>query len=117
MVRPLKVVHMAKWDLTNGPGLKVLNRKERWYGGGYCSICGDRSENLVPRAVRFWDCDDGWTMGVLCCYCLDDVRDRGPKPDDYAVLIRSERTDPLRIDIESTFGDLDGAYADDRDRS
>jgi hypothetical protein len=97
--------------IEGGPGLKVLNRKERWYGGGYCGICGSRE--VVPTAVRYWDCDDGWLMGVLCEYCLDDARERGPQPDDYAYRPPAdELTHADKIDILAELGDLDNAYSE-----
>ena len=102
------------YDLRNGKGLKVLNRRERWYGGGYCGICGHTGDDLVPRAVRYWDCDDGWKAGVLCSYCLDECRDRGPEPGDYAY--RGEEDTRTRTDVLATYADLDACYADTLDR-
>lgn len=90
--------------------VKVLS-KERWFGGGYCKICGDRGEHLVPRAVRFWDPDDGWKMGPLCCFCLDEAAARGPRDDDYAVVVRKDAEEKAqRIDVLSVMGDLDSTY-------
>jgi len=49
-----------------GPGLRTYGLS-RWWGAGYCGVCGTRDESdLVPQAVRWWDPDDGWRMGVLC---------------------------------------------------
>lgn len=102
---------------TSGKGLKVLSTA-RWFGPGYCGICGTREEGgefgLIARAVRYWDCDDGWRMGVLCVGCGEEATDRGPEEGDYALTI----PDPFdidtgeRIDITVQLGDLDGAYSD-----
>jgi hypothetical protein len=110
----------------NGPGLKKLGnaKSERWYGPGYCGICGNRE--VVPVAVRYWDPDDGWRMGVLCEGCGADCTDRGPKPDDFAVHVEELKKEglnariagngidaqALRIDMMAQLTDLDGAYAD-----
>lgn len=92
----------------NGPGLRVLSTA-RWYGPGYCGICGTRDETLlIPQAVRWWDPDDGWKSGVLCTYCGEDARERGPQPGDYAY----RRRDPMRVDIAYSMGDEDGAFSD-----
>ena len=98
----------------NGPGLKAFGTEE-WYGPGYCGICG---ADPVPQAVRWWDCDDGWRMGVLCVSCADEARERGPQPDDYAVVTRdTEELDSAdRIDILHSMGDDDAAYSDSQDR-
>lgn len=103
---------MTTKTLENGPGLKWLNRKERWYGGGYCGICGDT--NVIPRACRYWDCDDGWRHGVLCEGCADDAQHRGPQPEDYAY--QEDADSAVRIDVESAYGDSDSAYAQSQDR-
>ena len=66
-----------------GPGLVPLN-DSIWYGGGYCGLCGERGKLLVPQAVRYWDVDDGWKVGVLCVYCGPEVAERGPRPTDHA---------------------------------
>lgn len=89
-----------------GKGLRPLS-SEQWYGPGYCGICGDRGESLVPQAVRFWDPDDGWKMGVLCVGCGADARENGPKQEDYAY----QTANPIKIDIEASMGDLDAAWS------
>lgn len=91
----------------NGKGLKVLSC-EKWYGPGYCGICGDRGEALIPQAVRFWDPDDGWKMGVLCGGCGIDAAENGPEPEDYAY----RKSDSLKIDVGISMGDLDAAWSD-----
>ena len=99
---------------TNGPGLKYLNTKQVWWGGCYCGICGSRNESeLIPRAVRYWDADDGWKMGILCQECTDEARDRGPRKGGYAYPLPPEEVSKgERIDILAEYGDLDGAYSD-----
>jgi hypothetical protein len=96
----------------NGPGLRIIGR-ERWYGPGYCGICGSR--DVVPVAVRYWDPDDGWRMGVLCGGCGEDCSERGPRPDDYACRTTDIVEQAQRIDVLSELVDLDGAYADQMD--
>lgn len=105
---------MHEMGMRDGPGLKVLKNRERWYGPGYCGICGERGPELVPRAVRWWDPDDGWKMGVLCSYCLDEAQERGPRESDYAVAVLRERAQQKaeRIDVTAELCDLDGAYSD-----
>lgn len=88
------------------PGLIVLS-KEKWYGGGYCGICGNGE--VVPQAVRYWDCDDGWKVGVLCEYCQEEALVRGPRVDDYA--FPGEKEQKLKIDINASLGDLDSTYS------
>ena len=90
-------------------GLKVLST-ETWYGSGYCGICGDR-DTIIPNAVRYWDCDDGWRMGVLCPCCTDDCKARGPKPGDYAYTRGHEEISD-HLDILADCGDLDGACSE-----
>jgi len=97
----------------NGPGLRVLGTT-RWYGGGYCGVCGSRGEDLVARAVRWWDPDDGWCLGVLCVTCGEEAAARGPRPTDYA-MATDAGADPDAIDT-SAADDADAAYADDLDR-
>lgn len=110
----------------NGPGLKKLGKAsdERWYGPGYCGICGSRTfaENphdrgVVPLAVRYWDPDDGWKMGVLCVGCGEDCTSHGPRPDDFACREQAHILAAERIDIlnELYAGDLDGVWADQDD--
>jgi hypothetical protein len=95
---------------TPGPGLKILS-KAKWYGPGYCGVCGTRGDELIPQSVRYWDSDDGWRMGVLCSYCGEECAARGPRPDDYAVATR-QPNNAQRIDVSVSLGDLDGAYSD-----
>ncbi len=99
----------------NGPGLRVLNRTECWYGPGYCGICGTRGDELIPRAVRYWDPYDGWRTGVLCSYCADECRVRGPQADDYAVVTQAQHADPLIIDTLASLGDLDAMHTETDD--
>ena len=97
------------------PGVKVLS-SERWWGPGYCGVCGTRDETeLLPRAVRYWDPDDGWKMGVLCEGCTEECYYRGPRPSDYAVVTRHEDgalSADEKIDLLVELEDLDGVYAD-----
>jgi hypothetical protein len=101
---------------ANFPGLKSLGTATYW-GGCYCKICGDRDyekeepyyQGLVPRHVRFWDCDDGWKSGVLCKHCLDEVAHRGPKDDDYAVVTQANASND---EVVSAMADLLGDDAD-----
>lgn len=71
----------------NGAGLKVIS-SDVWYGSGYCGVCG--TTDVVPVAVRYWDCDDGWRVGVLCAECGKECSDRGPQDDDYAVKLAKQ---------------------------
>ncbi len=53
----------------------------------YCGICGhtpgERDEpNRGP--LRYWEPDDGWTIGTLCRWCAEEYLDTVPSPDDYA---------------------------------
>jgi hypothetical protein len=96
----------------NGAGLRIVGR-ERWYGPGYCGVCGSRE--VVPVAVRYWDPDDGWRMGVLCTGCGEDCSERGPRPGDYACRTRDIAEQAQRVDLLSELVDLDGAYADQMD--
>lgn len=104
----------------NGPGLKIVgDKKQKWYGGGYCAICGHTGESLVPVRVRFWDCDDGWKSGVLCVYCGIDASERGPQPDDYAMQVLSEKVEEKKqkMDIldEVLMGDDDAIQTETED--
>jgi hypothetical protein len=89
------------------PGLRYLSA-ETWYGPGYCGICGT-TKALIARPTRFWDPDDGWRVGVLCAYCTEDVRDRGPQPGDYAYR---RRNDGEIIDAVASISDMDGVYSE-----
>ena len=97
-----------------GPGLKILSR-ERWYGGGYCGICGSRGDELIPQAVRYWDPDDGWRVGTLCSYCGEEAAARGPQVGDYAH--KGEDDQAARIEAGVVYGDLDSTYSDSMDES
>lgn len=96
--------------MTMKTGLKILSTKQ-WYGSGHCGICGDK-ENIVPQAVRYWDPDDGWKVGVLCGPCSADCESRGPRRGDYAYRESSDQK--LKIDALSSVSgdDLDGLWAD-----
>ena len=54
----------------------------------HCGICGrvPKSDQEEPNwaPVRWWDPDDGWRIGSLCRWCIDEVGDRQPRPTDYA---------------------------------
>lgn len=90
--------------------VKLLS-KEVWYGQhGCCDVCGDTT-NLIPRAVRFWDPDDGWRVGVLCLWCTKDREQRGPKPQDYAYAKRN-RGSSLDAIAEICGNDMDAMCAD-----
>lgn len=99
---------------TEGIGLHYMNTKDTWYGSfGGCGVCGTSSPNhIIPRQVRYWDCDDGWKIGVLCDDCTNDVRDRGPQPNDFA--FRGEDTE-FESDVADTLaelGDLDAVASE-----
>jgi hypothetical protein len=99
----------------NGPGLKVVgDLTQRWYGPGYCGICGNKSESLVPVRVRWWDCDDGWKTGVLCVGCGLEASARGPKPTDYASRQHDQAEHASMLDEidELLAGDDDGAQTE-----
>lgn len=91
-------------------GLRVLSGTH-WHGPGYCGICGDRGPSLEPKAVRWWDPDDGWKMGALCVGCAEGAKLRPPRPEDYAF---EKVYDSDRIDIAVELDDLDGAYSNNR---
>ena len=111
-----------------GPGLKILDRSTVWYGPGHC--CGRKCISgfyLIPQAVRFWDPNHGWKVGVLCTFCGLEAARRGPKPDDYATTPRvwdpcdgsesmtlTERDcrDLIDLDAEVSAGDLDHRVED-----
>jgi hypothetical protein len=104
----------------DGPGLKKIGN-EKWYGPGYCGICGCRKcvddgdeYGLVPQAVRYWDPDDGWRMGVLCVGCGEDCYRRGPQPGDYASQVLDGESQAEGIDTLADLydRDLDGVYSD-----
>ena len=65
----------------------------------YCNICGDVDCELTVR--RYWDCDDGWTIGKLCSYCWDDIKDCKPDPEDFAFEKAGEYyTESQPLDME-----------------
>jgi hypothetical protein len=94
------------WLRNQGPGLRYLSN-EKWYGPGYCGICGT-TRDIIARPTRFWDPDDGWRVGVLCVCCTRGVRDRGPQPEDYAYR---RRDDAGAIDAAASVSDADGVYS------
>ena len=59
-----------------------------------CSICGSQPEDFrTPMnfgPIRYWEPDDGWTIGTLCRSCYLDYGNAQPKPDDYAYSVRDE---------------------------
>jgi len=66
--------------------------------------------------VRYWDADDGWRVGVLCVHCGLDAAECGPKPDDYAVVVkRGTDTGILAAMVAANGDDLDAAYTDCED--
>lgn len=89
--------------------MKVIGDGGVWYGSGYCGVCGDL--NIEPLAVRYWDCDDGWRVGVLCACCADECHDRGPQPDDYAYSSVKHAQQAEIIDMTADVADADCAYA------
>ena len=99
----------------NGPGLKVLS-PHRWFGGGYCGICGESDEvaGLVPRCVRYWDPDDGWKVGILCVHCAPHIARRGPQPDDSAYPRRQRQVERITAYATEELGsDLDDLIGED----
>ncbi len=99
---------------TDGAGLRVYPRSTDgpWYGPGYCGVCGTRGDSLIPQAVRWYDPDDGWKMGVLCGDCGEEVREQGPRAEDYAVVTGKVILQAERIDVNVSHGDEDSAYSD-----
>ena len=97
----------------NGAGLKVLST-ERWYGPGYCCICGG---SPVPQAVRYWDPDDGWKLGVLCEGCGAEACERGPREGDFACAESVSVPRKDAIDTLAQLGDMDNAYTEAEDLS
>lgn len=69
----------------------------------YCGICG-RTPRCAPEGMRadhpnrptadeslpnfgpvkWWDPDDGWKIGTLCTFCMEEVTNDKPKEGDYA---------------------------------
>jgi hypothetical protein len=95
-----------------GVGLKVVS-ESTWYGShAECDVCGSSSKaRFVPRMVRYWDCDDGWTLGTLCTDCGEEAADRGPIPSDYAYS-KARRTGMLDVLGDVLGDDLDGLWAE-----
>lgn len=96
----------------DGPGLKTQGTR-RWYGGGYCGICGNSktegSTPLIGQPVHWWDPDDGWKFGVLCADCGTDAAARGPRRGDFA--FRERCAHPLcQLDIREASA---GRWLDD----
>jgi hypothetical protein len=93
----------GKREQPKGPGIRQLgNGREPYYGKGYCGCCGGEP---VPVAVRWWDCDDGWKVGVLCAGCAEEIAARGPRAEDFACRTRgaagAAAYDARRIDVEA----------------
>ena len=112
---------MRKLTHQEGSGLKILDRSTAWYGIGSCGVCGDSGSALVPLAVRFWDPDDGWKVGVLCTYCGEECSHRGPMPTDYAAtpamfqgqeITQQDCAALLDLDAALSAGDLDHMATD-----
>jgi hypothetical protein len=87
----------------------------KWYGSGYCGICG--STSVIARACRWWDPDDGWKYGVLCGHCTADAESRPPRPKDYAFAdsygedVVVNKADEIDVLSELLDGDEDGVLA------
>ena len=67
----------------------------------YCRICGSRpntSTDEPNRVMRFWEPDDGWTIGALCRYCAEGYGDAQPHPDDYAYTTTNGACDAEETD-------------------
>ena len=80
---------MPTKTLTDG-AFKRLNAARISYN--YCGVCGHipQSGDEPNRApLRWWDPDDGWKIGTLCRWCAEEVLDRKPAPEDYAVATRA----------------------------
>ena len=101
-----------EYPVDPGPGLRVLGNDNDppWYGSGGCYVCGSSGPDLIPRAVRFWDPDDGWRIGVLCSYCAGDCAMRGPHENDYAYC-KAGMADGIAAVVEACAGDMDGTAA------
>ena len=100
-------MHHHRFLRKKYPGLRYLGT-ETWYGPGHCAECGT-TEDLIAYPTRFWDPDDGWRVGVLCAYCTEYIRDRGPRPDYYAFR-RREKAEA--IDTVASIADADGVYSE-----
>lgn len=95
--------------MVKAEGLVDLSRK-KWWSPGYCGICGHRGESLMPRLCRYWDADDGWRTGILCFGCRADAAERGPRPDDYAVVTAKDPDRAAKVDLLATLGDDDACH-------
>ena len=85
------------------------------YGAGYCGVCGDTGPALVPRLARWWDCDDGWRVGVLCSYCFGDAEKRPPRRTDYAYKGERRGRELAGVLVEVFGEDVDGVIAEMED--
>ena len=60
----------------------------------YCGICGRVPETNLDEPnwapVRWWDPDDGWKIGTLCRWCLEEYQNVKPKTTDFAWRSRNE---------------------------
>lgn len=69
---------------------KMLSRPDlttRKLSYNYCGICGHSPKsngepNYTP--IKWWDADDGWKIGTLCRWCVDEYTMIPPHPTDYA---------------------------------
>lgn len=93
-----------------GLGAYPLGSPQHTYGSGYCGVCG--TTNVVPRLVKWWDCDDGWRVGVLCSGCFGDAKARPPRPTDYAYRKAKHLSDTADI-LASVHGDDSDAIISD----
>lgn len=93
-------------------GLHYLNTKDTWYGSfGGCNICGSTDENnIIPRQVRYWDCDDGWKIGVLCLECTNEIKP--PQPNDFAFQGEDTEFEADVADTLAGLGDLDAVASE-----
>jgi hypothetical protein len=74
-------------------------------------------------AVRYWDPDDGWRLGVLCEGCGADCIDRSPQLDNCACRTRDDNANhesrahsrAMCIAMLAQFTDLHGAYSHQMD--
>ncbi len=69
-----------------------------------CRICGAEGDGISqPKnksAVRFWDADDGWIIGPLCCHCESEAADRLPQKTDFAFQSSNGVCDEIATDAE-----------------
>ena len=84
--------------------------KQLWYGPGYCGVCGTSGDSLIPVPVRFWDCDDGWKVGVLCGGCGEECAKSGPSPENYAFPNEKKR-EAIDAVADLLGEDMDGPYS------